>query len=175
MGFLTRTHFHSFEGLLEEQIKDLYDVEHRLVEALPKMAKAANSPSLKRTFEEHLGQTRNHIARLEQIFHTMDSLPYREASEAMKGLINDASDILGAEGNLAIRDAALIAAAQRVEHYEIAGYGSARAFADQLGFTQAVYLLQATLEEESAADKLLTQLATEKINIEAFRTSDQGR
>lgn len=175
MGFLTRTRFHSFEGLLEEQIKDLYDAEHRLVEALPKMAESATSLSLRRAFEEHLGQTQNHIARLEQIFHTMDALPYRETSQSMKRLIDDASDILGAEGNLAIRDAALIAAAQRVEHYEIAGYGSARAFADQLGFAQAVNLLQATLDEESATDRLLTQLATEKINIAAFRTADQGR
>jgi ferritin-like metal-binding protein YciE len=172
MGFLTRTEFNSLEDLLVEQIKDLYDAEHRLVDALPKMAEAANSTALKNAFLEHLDQTRNHVTRLEQAFNDMGIEPSRETCQAMKGLVSEGSEIINSKGsNPAVRDAGLIAAAQRVEHYEMAGYGSARTFAGQLGLTEVADLLQSTLEEESVADKKLTQLATQKINVEALRST----
>jgi len=170
MGLLAKTEFNSLEDLLVDQVKDLYDAEHRLVEALPKMAEAANATALKNAFLEHLDQTRNHVARLEQAFNVMGVEPERETCQAMKGLVSEGSDVIDSKGSHpAVRDAALIAAAQRVEHYEMAGYGSARTFAEQLGLTQVADLLQHTLDEEGVADKKLTQLATEKINPEALR------
>lgn len=169
MGLFTNVEFNSLEDLLVEQLKDLYDAEHQLVEALPKMAAAANSTSLRNAFLEHLDQTRNHVTRLEQVFSGIGVSPERETCKAMKGLVSEGSQMIDAKGDPAVRDAALIAAAQRVEHYEIAGYGSARTFAEQLGMTQAADLLQSTLDEEGAADKKLTQLATQTINQEALR------
>jgi ferritin-like metal-binding protein YciE len=172
MGLFTTTEFNSLDDLLADQIKDLYDAEQRLVEALPKMADAASSPDLKNAFLEHLDQTRNHVSRLEQVFSSMGVEPTRETCQAMKGLVSEGSEVIDAKGsNPAVRDAALIAAAQRVEHYEMAGYGSARTFAEQLGLADAVDLLESTLEEEEAADQKLTHLATQKINAEALRTS----
>jgi ferritin-like metal-binding protein YciE len=169
MGFLTRTEFNSLEDLFVEQLKDLYDAEHRLVEALPKMADAAHSSALKSAFSEHLEQTRNHVARLEQVFSSIGLEAERQTCQAMKGLVSEGSEIIDSKGsNPAVRDAGLIAAAQRVEHYEMAGYGTARTFAEQLGFSQAADLLQNTLDEEAAADKKLTQLAAQKINAEAL-------
>jgi ferritin-like metal-binding protein YciE len=170
MGFLTRTEFNSLEDLFVEQLKDLYDAEQRLVDALPKMADAASSSGLKNAFSEHLAETRNHVTRLEQVFSSIGVEPERQTCQAMKGLVSEGSEIIDSKGsNPAVRDAGLIAAAQRVEHYEIAGYGSARTFAEQLGMNQAADLLQTTLDEEAAADKKLTQLATQKINAEALR------
>jgi ferritin-like metal-binding protein YciE len=170
MGFLTRTEFNSLEDLFVEQLKDLYDAEHRLVEALPKMAEAANASGLKNAFREHLEETRNHVTRLEQVFATIGIEAERETCPAMKGLVSEGSEMIDAtRSNPAVKDAGLIAAAQRVEHYEMAGYGTARTFAQQLGLTQAADLLQSTLDEEAAADKKLTQLAVQKINVEALR------
>jgi ferritin-like metal-binding protein YciE len=170
MGFLTRTELNSLEDLLVEQVRDLYDAEHRLVEALPNMADAATSSNLKTAFLQHLDQTRNHVARLEQVFNSLGVEPKRETCAAMKGLVSEGSEVIRAEGNPAVRDAALIAAAQRVEHYEMAGYGSARTFAQQLGFIEVAALLQSILDEEGAADKALTELAVRKINQDALRT-----
>jgi ferritin-like metal-binding protein YciE len=170
MGFLTRTEFNSLEDLFVEQLKDVYDAEQRLVEALPKMADAANSSSLKSAFREHLEETRNHVTRLEQVFNSIGVEPERQTCQAMKGLVSEGSEIIDSKGsNPAVRDAGLIAAAQRVEHYEMAAYGTARTFAEQLGMSQAADLLQSTLDEEEAADEKLTQLATQKINAEALR------
>ncbi len=170
MGFLTRTEFNSLEDLFVEQLKDLYDAEQRLVEALPKMADAANSSSLKKAFSDHLEETRNHVTRLEQVFNSIGVEPERQTCQAMKGLVSEGSDIIDSKGsNPAVRDAGLIAAGQRVEHYEMAAYGTARTFAQQLGMSQAADLLQSTLDEEEAADEKLTQLATQKINAEALR------
>jgi ferritin-like metal-binding protein YciE len=168
MGFLTSTEFNSLDDLLVEQLKDLYDAEHQLVEALPKMADAATSTSLRNAFLDHLNETRNHVTRLEQTFQSMDVLPERETCKAMKGLVSEGSQMIDAKGNPAVRDAALIAAAQRVEHYEMAGYGSARTFAEQLGLADVADLLQSTLDEEEAADEKLTRLAIQKINVEAL-------
>jgi ferritin-like metal-binding protein YciE len=170
MGFLTRAEFNSLEDLFVEQLKDLYDAEQRLVEALPKMAEAANASSLKQAFTAHLDETRNHVTRLEEVFNSIGVEPERQTCQAMKGLVSEGSEIIDSKGsNPAVRDAGLIAAAQRVEHYEMAGYGTARTFAQQLGMAQAADLLQSTLDEEAAADKKLTQLATQKINAEALR------
>jgi ferritin-like metal-binding protein YciE len=171
MGFLTVSDFHSFDDLLAQQVKDLYDAEHRLVDALPKMAGAATSAILKDAFLEHLEQTKVHVRRLEQVFTSIGVPVERETCQAMKGLISEGHDVVEAKGVAAVRDAALIAAAQRVEHYEIAAYGSARTFARQLGLTEAADLLQATLDEEGAADKKLTEIATHGINAEAARSS----
>jgi ferritin-like metal-binding protein YciE len=164
MGFLSSTELNSLDDLLLDQVKDLYDAEHRLVDALPKMADAATSTHLRNAFLEHLEQTRNHVARLEKVFASINIEPERETCAAMKGLITEGSQAIDAKGNPAVKDAALIAAAQRVEHYEMAGYGSARTFAEQLGLMDAAGLLQATLDEEGAADHKLTQLATQEIN-----------
>jgi ferritin-like metal-binding protein YciE len=171
MGLLANRDFNSLKVLFIEMLKDSYDAEQRLVEALPKMVDAATSTSLKNVLREHLDQTLNHVSRLEQVFNSIGVLPERETCQGMKGLISEGSEVIGSQGDRAVRDAALIAAAQRLEHYEIAIYGSTCTFAAQLGFTQAVDLLQSTLEEEKAAYRKLTELATEEINDEALRSS----
>ena len=162
--------------LYVDQLKDLYSAEKQLVQALPKMAKAANTPELKQGFEQHLEQTRTHVNRLEQIFSRMGTSPGRKKCEAMEGLIKEGEDAIELKGDSAVRDAALIAAAQRVEHYEIAGYGTVRTFANQLNFQMDANLLQQTLDEEGMTDKKLTTLAEggilhEGINQEAAQGS----
>src|SRR5665213_2675968 len=118
MGLFTNIEFNNLEDLFEEQLRDLYDAENRLIEALPKMADAATAPELKQGFLTHLEQTRNHVARLEQAFASFDKTAERQTCQAMKGLIAEGSEVIGATGNALVKDAALIAAAQRVEHYE---------------------------------------------------------
>jgi ferritin-like metal-binding protein YciE len=145
------------------------------LDALPKMAGAATSAQLKDAFLEHLDETREHVRRLEQVFTSIGVPAERQTCPAMKGLISEGGDVIEAKGNAAVRDAALIAAVQRVEHYETAAYGSARAFAQQLGFADAAVLPQATLDEEAAADKKLTDLAIHGINADALRTSAASR
>jgi ferritin-like metal-binding protein YciE len=168
MGLFTSTEFNSLSDLLNEQIEDLYDAEHRLVEAIPKMAEAATSASLKTAFLEHLEQTKNHVLRLEAIFSDLGLEPKRQTCQAMKGIVAEGAEVIGASGSKAVKDAALIAAAQRVEHYEMAGYGSARAFAEQLGLARVAAALLVTLEEEKQTDEKLTRLALEKVNVEAL-------
>lgn len=170
MGLFTNTEFNSLEDLLVDHLKDLYDAENRLVDALPKMASAATTPSLRDAFSSHLLQTRNHVTRLEQAFSILGLPPERETCEAMKGLIAEGSQVIDAKGDLIVRDAALIAAAQRVEHYEMAGYGSVRTFAEQLNIPDLADLLQSTLDEEGDADKKLTELAVNQINVKAVKT-----
>lgn len=167
MGLFTSTEFNSFEDLFREQIEDLYDAEQRLTEALPKMADAANSSQLKRAFQEHLTETQGHVTRLEQVFRQINMEPKRQTCAAMKGLVTEGEEMIKAKGDPDIKDAALIAAAQRVEHYEISGYGTARAFARRLGLTQAASLLQQTLQEESAADEKLNRIAEASVNPQA--------
>lgn len=167
MGLFTTTEFNSFQDLFVNQIEDLYDAENRLTNALPKMAEAAHSPELRRAFEEHLQETRGHVSRLEQIFSQLSIEPKRETCEAMKGLVAEGDEAIKAKGDPEIKDAALIAAAQRVEHYEMAGYGTARAFAQRLGLTQAATLLQQTLQEEKAADEKLNDIAESSVNVKA--------
>jgi ferritin-like metal-binding protein YciE len=150
----------TLEDVLIEQIADLYNAEQQLVRALPKMAGAAHSDELRNALQEHLQQTEGHVTRLEEVMrHASKTVP-QETCEAMQGLIREGEEVIGAQGDGAALDAALIAAAQRVEHYEIAGYGTAKTLADQLGYDRAEELLDQTLDEESNADKLLTKLAT---------------
>lgn len=167
MPLFTSTEFNSFQDLFVEQLKDLYDAENRLTEALPKMADAANSSQLKQAFQSHLRETQGHVARLEQVFQQISVEPKRETCEAMKGLISEGETMIKAKGDPDIKDAALIAAAQRVEHYEISGYGTARTFAQRLGLTQAANLLQQTLQEEKAADEKLNTIAESSVNRQA--------
>jgi ferritin-like metal-binding protein YciE len=149
------------EALYIDELKDLYNAENQLVKALPKMAKAASSDKLRKGFEEHLEQTKEHVQRLEQIFESLGESPKGKKCKGMEGLIEEGSEVTeeGYEG--AVLDAGLIGAAQRVEHYEIAAYGTARAFAEVLGESKHVSLLEATLSEEEATDQKLSQLSKE--------------
>ncbi len=150
-----------------EQLKDLYNAEQQLVKALPKMAKAATSPELAQGFEEHLEQTKGHVNRLEEIFEKLDEKPSGKKCKAMEGLIKEGSETIEEDASDAAKDALLIAAAQRVEHYEMAGYGSVSAYAKLLGEKAVLKLLQATLAEEKATDEALSELAESTINLQA--------
>ena len=158
----------SLRDLYVEQLKDLYSAETQLVDALPKMADAAASPELKTAFREHLSQTRQHVERLEKIFRSMSEKPKGETCEGMKGLIKEGEEMIKMKGEPEVIDAGLIAAAQRVEHYEIAGYGTVRTYAELLGDQEAVRLLERTLQEEEETDEKLTAIATSGVNEEAF-------
>lgn len=152
--------FDSLQDVLVGQLTDLYDAERQLMEALPKATRAATTPELKEALELHLGETRDHVERLDDVFRHLSISPRSEHCEAMEGLLREGDEVMAAEGDPIARDAALIGAAQRIEHYEIAGYGTARALADQLGLGEVRELLNETLEEESAADSTLTKIAT---------------
>ena len=162
--FSSSAALNSFDDLFVEQLQDLYDAEQRLTKALPKMAAAAHSASLKSAFEEHLRQTENQVKRLEQVFQHIGKTAQTKTCEAMKGLVEEGSEVISGSGDPDVKDAALIAAAQRVEHYEIAAYGTARTFAQRLGKPEAARLLQQTLDEEAETDKKLTGLAEKAIN-----------
>jgi len=149
----------SLEDLYVDQLKDLHNAEKQLVQALPKMAKAATSVELQQGFQDHLEQTRTHVERLDSIFSRLGTSPGRKKCVAMEGLIEEGQEAIRLEGDPMVKDAALIAAAQRVEHYEIAGYGTVRTFANHLGFDKDSDLLQETLDEEGETDKKLTALA----------------
>jgi ferritin-like metal-binding protein YciE len=157
----------SLHDLFVNELKDLYSAENQLLKALPKMAKAASASELKAAFEEHLEVTRGHVQRLETVFEGLGASPKGKKCKAMEGLVEEGKEVIEEEGKHAVRDAALIGAAQRVEHYEMAGYGCVRTFAKLLGFDDAAALLQATLDEEGEADKKLTELAETVINVEA--------
>jgi ferritin-like metal-binding protein YciE len=149
----------TLEKLFVHELKDLYSAENQLLEALPKMANAASNDSLRTAFEDHRKETQEHVRRLEQVFEDLDFKPGGEHCDGMEGLLEEGEEIIEMDGNPSVKDAALIAAAQRVEHYEIAGYGTARNIARHLGNQKAEKLLQTTLDEEGKADKLLTELA----------------
>ena len=150
--------------LLEDQLKDLYSAEGQLVKALPKMAKKASSPALKEAITSHLAETKIQVQRLDQVGQTLGIARMSgKKCKAMEGLIEEGSEVLEAEGPGPVIDSALIAAAQRVEHYEIAAYGTARVLAEQLGHDEVVTLLQETLDEESAADEKLTSVSEDEI------------
>ncbi|MBX3001290.1 MAG: ferritin-like domain-containing protein [Caldilineaceae bacterium] len=151
--------YNSLKDLFVEQLRDLYDAEHQISRALPKMANAASSTELKEAFNMHLDQTRTQIQRLERIFSDLGMAPQGENCEAMKGIIKEGDQVINAQGDPNVKDAALITAAQRVEHYEIAGYGSVRTYAKELGYSDAADLLQKTLDEEGSTDSKLTKLA----------------
>ena len=159
----------TLRDLYVEQLHDLYSAETQLVEALPSMAKAATNTQLQSAVKEHLTQTKGHVQRLEQIFKQLGEDTKGPVCKGMQGLLSEGDEMSKMKGEPAAIDAGLIAAAQRVEHYEIAGYGCVRTYAHQLGDHKNEQLLQQTLDEEGAADQKLTQLAEEVINIEAER------
>ena len=154
----------SLEDVLMAELSDLMSAEKQLVKALPKVAEAASSKELREAIEHHLDETRGHVQRLEQVFESLGADAESEHCEAMEGLIGEGEEIVEADGDDAAKDAALIGAAQRVEHYEIAAYGTARTLAEQLGKDDAAALLQETLDEESAADQTLTKIAVSRVN-----------
>ena len=158
--------FSSLQDLYIEQLKDLHSAETQLTKALPKMAKAANTPELKSAFTAHLEETKEHLVRLDQIGEKLDQSLGEQTCAAMKGLIEEGAEWMEEDAEPEVMDAGLIAAAQRVEHYEIAGYGTVHNFAELLGEEEAAELLAETLEEEEAADEKLTSLA-QSINVEA--------
>jgi ferritin-like metal-binding protein YciE len=161
----------SLQDLLVDELKDLYSAENQLLKAIPMMAKAATSKDLKAGFEKHLKQTHGHVERLEQVCGELDVSPKGKTCKAMEGLVKEGGEVIKEKMEPEVKDAALIAAAQRVEHYEMAGYGCVRTYATLLGHTKSARLLQQTLDEEGATDKALTKLA-EKINVEAEDPDD---
>jgi ferritin-like metal-binding protein YciE len=157
------------QDLLVDELKDLYSAENQILKALPKMAKAASSPELKRAFERHLEETRRQVERLDQIGEALDIRLTGKKCKGMEGLIEEGKEIMSEDLDDNTLDAGLIGAAQKVEHYEIAGYGTARTHAAMLGYNKAAKLLQQTLDEEGATDKKLTALAESVINVEAVQ------
>lgn len=157
----------SLHDLYVDELKDLYNAENQLLKALPRMAKAASAPELKAAFTEHLDVTRKQVERLDQIFAELGVSPKGKRCKAMEGLVEEGKEVMAEDGDPSVIDAALIGAAQRVEHYEMAGYGCVRTFANLLGYGDAAALLQETLDEEGEADKKLTELAETVINVEA--------
>jgi ferritin-like metal-binding protein YciE len=163
----------SLRELYIAELKDLYNAETQLVKALPKMAKASSNAELRQGFEEHLRQTSEHVSRLEQIFDMIGEKPTGKKCLGMEGLVKEGAETLKEDYEDALMDAAIIGAAQRVEHYEIAGYGTVRAFAELLGESEHVSLIEQTLEEEKQTDEKLTQLA-ERINSEAGQVENES-
>jgi len=165
---------HTLHELFVEELKDLWSAENQLLKALPKMAKAASSEKLREAFEEHLEVTQTQLERLEEIFQELEASPRGKKCEAMAGLIAEGHDVIKLkkkEAEPSIKDAALIAAAQKVEHYEIASYGTVRTFARLLGMDAAAEKLQRTLDEEKETDETLNELAEQEINEEALHAS----
>jgi ferritin-like metal-binding protein YciE len=158
----------TLQQLYISELRDLYSAENQLLKALPKMAKAASSEDLKEGFEKHLEQTKGHVERLKQIFQQLDENPKGKTCHAMKGLIEEGSEILKEDGEDSVLDAGIIGAAQKVEHYEIAGYGSVRTFANLLNQDEAASLLQSTLDEEAETNEILNRLAEGIVNPEAL-------
>jgi ferritin-like metal-binding protein YciE len=162
--------FETLRDLYLDELRDLYDAEHQLLDALPKMEERASHDELKRAFRSHLGETRGQVSRLEQVFEMCGEKADRKTCVAMKGLVSEGEEILKATGDDDVIDAGLIAAAQKVEHYEMAGYGTLRTVARRLGFDDQARLLQQSLDQEGAADKKLTQIAESRVNVEAAVT-----
>jgi ferritin-like metal-binding protein YciE len=164
------TKINSLQELLIDEMHDLYDAETQLIKALPKMAEAATNPQLKAGFQEHGEQTKGHAARLERALSDLGEKPRGKSCQAMEGLIKEGKESISEKGPDAIRDANLIGAAQRVEHYEIAAYGTARAFAEALGLREIASLLKQTLDEEAATDRKLTEMA-QRVNQDALHAA----
>jgi ferritin-like metal-binding protein YciE len=161
----------SLRKLYVEELKDLYSAEKQILQALPRMAKKASNPQLKAGFEEHLRQTEEQVKRLDRIFEGLGKSGRGKKCKGMEGLIEEGKEVMQEDMDEETRDAALIAAAQKVEHYEMAGYGTVRTYAQLLGENEAARLLQQTLDEEGATDKKLTALA-EAINVEAMEEEE---
>ena len=157
----------TLDDLYVDHLKDLYSAEKQLVKALPKMAKKASSPDLQKAFQEHLRQTERQVERIEQIFSELDGSPRGKKCMGMEGLVEEGNEIMKEDAEPEVMDAGLIAAAQKVEHYEIASYGTVRAWAERLGYDKAARLLQETLDEESMANEKLNQIAESHVNMQA--------
>ena len=160
----------SIEKLFIEELKDLYSAETQITKALPKLVKAASSNELRNAFEHHLKETEGQIERLDQIFEILGTSPKGKTCDGMKGVLTEGSETLHETAEGDVRDVALISAAQRVEHYEMAGYGSVRSYAERLGQPKIAQLLQATLDEEKAADRKLTEIS-QKFNLQTMRAA----
>jgi ferritin-like metal-binding protein YciE len=161
----------SVNDLLIDELQDIYHAEKQLVKALPKMAKKAKSDQLRQAVEHHLEETKGHVQRLEQVFEKLDAKPRAKKCEAMEGLIEEAEELMGEIATPEVLDAAMIAAAQKVEHYEIASYGTLSTLAEELGHTEAARLLDQTLSEEKAADQKLNQIALSGVNKSALQAA----
>ena len=157
----------TLDDLYTDMLKDLYIAEKQLVKALPKIAKNAQSPDLQKAFQEHLKQTEGHVERIERIFSDLGGSPRGKKCVGMEGLVAEGNELLQEDTDPDVLDAGLIAAAQKVEHYEIASYGTVRTWAERLGYNNAAQLLQQTLDEEGEANKKLTQIAESHVNMEA--------
>ena len=164
--------FTSLEEVLEDELRNLYSAEHQLIKALPEMSKAATSADLRTAFEHHLEQTRDHVQRIEELCRNLNIKPSGKTCVGMDGLLGEGKEILQSGAAPEPFQAALIGVAQRMEHYEIAVYGTARAHARQLGYLKAVELLSQTLEEEKQADKQLTHLAENRVNVKAAMSTE---
>src|SRR6266568_1039047 len=154
----------SLQKLFVEQLRDVYNAENQLLKALPKMAKNASSDELRQAFEDHLEATKEHVERLEQVFKDLDEKPKGKTCQGMKGLVEEGSEILEQDGEESVLDAGMIASAQKVEHYEIAAYGTLRTWANLLGKPDVAALMEETLEEEKEADQNLTSIAESLVN-----------
>jgi ferritin-like metal-binding protein YciE len=163
----------SLSDLLTDELKDIFNAENQLLKALPRMAKKASSPSLKAAFSDHLRETEGHVGRLEKIGKTLGIKLTGKTCAAMKGLIEEGKEVISEDGDSSVIDAALIGAAQRVEHYEMAAYGTIRAMATALGHDDVAVLLQQTLDEEGAADKKLTTIAESEVLNDAAKAGDE--
>ena len=161
----------SLQDLYVDQLKDVYSAEKQIIQALPKMAKATSNPQVQQAFEQHLQQTQTQKERLDQIFQQIGTTPGRKKCAGMEGILSEGQELIDAGGDPAVIDAGLIAAAQKVEHYEISAYGTLRTFARMLGDERSAGMLQQTLDEEGATDKRLTMLAEHGPNVQAKRES----
>jgi ferritin-like metal-binding protein YciE len=163
----------TLKALYIEELKDLYSAENQILKALPRMIKAASHKELKKAFTTHERQTREHVKRLERVCRELGTKPTGKKCHGMEGLIEEGKELISEKPEPDVLDAGLISAAQHVEHYEIAGYGTVRTYARQLGFESQAELLQRTLDEEGETDQLLTTLATSSINIDAENAGDE--
>jgi len=163
----------SLHELYVDELKDLYSAEKQIVKALPKMVKNATNPELKEAFSNHLDETEGHVQRLEKIFQMLGEKAGGKKCKGMEGLIEEAKELLEEDAAEEVLDAGLISKAQHVEHYEMAGYGTVRTYAEQLGFADQAKLLQQTLDEEGKANELLTQIAESSVNLDAETGSEE--
>ena len=163
----------SLHELYVDELKDLYSAEKQIVKALPKMVKNATNPELREAFSNHLDETGGHVQRLEKIFQMLGEKAGGKKCKGMEGLIEEAKELLEEDASEEVLDAGLISKAQHVEHYEMAGYGTVRTYAEQLGFSDQAKLLQQTLDEEGKANELLTQIAESSVNLDAETGSEE--
>ena len=164
----------ALKKLLQDELEDLYDAEQQLVKALPKMAEASSSPELQQALKQHLTVTQNQVTRLEKVFEALGEKAKRKPCKGMAGIVSEGNEMLEEDLDDSTLDAAIISAAQKVEHYEIASYGTVRTLAQTLGNNEVAELLEETLEEEKEADQLLTQIAESSINSEAASEEEEG-